>query len=141
VYAETQFAIAAKAEHKCLVHHNFVAGCALQIDVAHGDCDVTMNLDAVLGSVVVVPDLDPALQREACVFRKVRIAADEVGNGTLLSALVLHELGVSPSSSVKVTDKWSTIHLPIDSLWFSWAFIRVPRCLFCNRSASELIWR
>ena len=82
MYAKTQLAIAAEAEHERLVHHNLVTSCVLQIDVAHRDRDVTMDLDAVLGSVIIVPDLDPALKREARVFRKVRIAAHEVRNRT-----------------------------------------------------------
>src|ERR1700693_3335719 len=41
-----------------------------------------MDLDAVLSSVVVVPDFDPALKCKACVLREVRIAAHEVGNRT-----------------------------------------------------------
>src|ERR1700730_19461542 len=41
-----------------------------------------MDLDAVLGSIVIVPDFDPALKRKACVLREVRIAAHEVGNRT-----------------------------------------------------------
>ena len=61
MHAKAQFAIAAEAEHKGLVHHNFVTSCVLQIQVAHGDREVAMNLDAVLGSVVIVPDFDPAL--------------------------------------------------------------------------------
>src|SRR3954451_24405527 len=45
-----------------------------------------MNLDAVLGGVIVVSDLDPAVQREALVFQEVRITANEVGNGALPGA-------------------------------------------------------
>src|SRR5580700_8172455 len=41
-----------------------------------------MDLDAVLSSVVVVPDFDPALKCKAGVLREVRIAAHEVGNRT-----------------------------------------------------------
>src|SRR6202166_4325654 len=39
-----------------------------------------MNLNAVLGGVIIVPNFHPALQREACVFREVGIVADEVRN-------------------------------------------------------------
>src|ERR1700684_2082736 len=79
---KTQFAIAAETEHKRLVDHNLVTGWVLQIHVTHCDRDVAMNLDAVLGSIVIVPDFDPALKCKARVFREVRIATHEVGNRT-----------------------------------------------------------
>src|ERR1700688_2280848 len=41
-----------------------------------------MNLNAVLGGVIIVSNSHPALQREACVFRELGIAADEVRNRT-----------------------------------------------------------
>src|ERR1700732_1078941 len=41
-----------------------------------------MDLNAVLGGVIIVPYFHPALQREAGVFREVGIAADEVRNRT-----------------------------------------------------------
>ena len=82
MHAKTQFAIMAEAENKRLVHHNLVTSCALQIHVAHGDRDVTMNLDAVLGGVIIIPDFDPTPQRKTCVLQEVWIASDEVGDRT-----------------------------------------------------------
>jgi hypothetical protein len=38
-----------------------------------------MDLDAVLGGIVIVLDLDPVLEREAAILRKFRVAANEVG--------------------------------------------------------------
>src|SRR5215469_5526163 len=46
--AKTQLPIPAETEHKRLVHHHLVARRIVQIDIAHGDRDVTMDLDAVL---------------------------------------------------------------------------------------------
>src|ERR1700675_4451315 len=41
-----------------------------------------MDLDAVLSSVVIVPDFDPALKCKARVLREVRIASHEIGYRT-----------------------------------------------------------
>jgi hypothetical protein len=39
-----------------------------------------VDLNAVLGGVIIVPRFNPALQREACVFREFEIADDELRN-------------------------------------------------------------
>jgi hypothetical protein len=65
VSAEPQLAIAAPPEHQRLLDHNLLALTVSQIEVAHRDGDVAVDLDAVLRRVVVVAHLHPALQREA----------------------------------------------------------------------------
>src|SRR5262249_41014679 len=83
VNTKAQLAIAAETERKGLVYHDFVIGCVLQVNVSHRDCDVTVDLDAILGSVIIVPNFDPPLARKARVLREVWIAAYKVGNRTL----------------------------------------------------------
>ena len=53
-----------------------------QVDVAHGDGDVAVDLDAVLSGVIVVADLHPVLQSKSGVVGKIGVAADEVSQRT-----------------------------------------------------------
>src|ERR1700731_4992707 len=86
VRAESQLAVAAPPEHQRLLNHDLLALTVSQIEVAHRDGDVAMDLDSVLPRVVVVAHLHPALQREARILRKVRVTGDEIGECAFLRA-------------------------------------------------------
>ncbi len=77
-------AIGAAAEDECFVDGHAIAVGVGQVDVAHGDGDGAVNLNAVFGGVVVVADFSPTLQGEAGIFGEGRVAADEVGESAAL---------------------------------------------------------
>src|SRR5262249_7143081 len=79
VHAETQLAVRTATEDKGFVHHYFVTGYIDEIDISHGDSELAMNLDAVLGRIVVVPNLNPMLQRKTGILGEIGVAGHEVG--------------------------------------------------------------
>ena len=78
VGTQPQFTVRALTKYKGLVHLYLLALAVSHIDIAHGDSDVAMNLDAIFGGVIVVTHLHPVFQGKASVFRKVLVAADEI---------------------------------------------------------------
>ena len=76
---KSQLSVGAFAKYKCLVNDDLLPFCIGEVNIAHGDRDVAVDLDAILGGIVVVADIDPVLEREARIFGEGGIAADEIG--------------------------------------------------------------
>ncbi len=83
---EAEFAVVAFFEDEGFVDHGFVAVLVGDPDVAHGDGEVAVDLDAFVAFAEVVEAcFYPGFEGEAFVFGEVRIAADEVGEGAFFS--------------------------------------------------------
>ena len=76
--AKTQSLVAAKAKDKGLIDHYLVALIVRQVHITHGDGDISVNLDAVFGRVVLVPHPRPRLQSKSLVVREVGISSHEI---------------------------------------------------------------
>lgn len=81
MHTQSQLAVFAPPENEGLVDHDFLALGVGQIDIAHRNGDISMNLDAVFRCVIVIPHLHPFLQGKSGVLGKVLVAADEIRKG------------------------------------------------------------
>lgn len=83
---QPKLTIRTATEHECLVHHYFFTLAVREVDIPHRDCEIAMDLDAVLCCIVIVSGLNPMLECKAGILRVFFITTDEIGESSFLAA-------------------------------------------------------